>query len=262
MPKGSQNYDSISMVDRAMQIINEIYRIDLPVGVSELAYNLNLPKATVYRILNTLLKWDVVVKDENDKYSLGLIFIQYSEKVKSEISINSIAMPFMLELSKTTGEFINLGIINDDNVVTISSINGESSALVSRLIPVSPLHCSSMGKIFLSYKSDAEIQDYFRRHNQKRTINTITTYNDFLNERNKILSNGISQDNEEYEYGLGCIAAPVFNYENEVIAAIGVSGPISRMNVKGMNTIEKKLRVAANNISDKLHLAKLDNSFI
>ncbi|WP_456298130.1 IclR family transcriptional regulator [Aminipila terrae] len=183
--------------------------------------------------------------------------MEYSEKVKSEISLNTIAKPFMTEAAERTGEFINLGILCEDTVVTILNVNGERSALVSRLIPVCPLHCSSMGKIFLSSQTEEEIKEYFRKHFQKRTQYTIATYNEFIQEKDKIVSSGVSYDNEEYEYGLGCIAAPLYSCEDKIIGAISVSGPLSRMKIKGMDSIENCIREAANQINEKLKLAHI-----
>ncbi|ADK15986.1 MULTISPECIES: IclR family transcriptional regulator [Clostridium] len=261
MTNNSQNYDSISMVDRAIQIINEIYKSEVPIGVSEISSNLDLPKATVYRILNTLFQNSIIEKDKNGKYGLGLIFIQYSEKVKSKVDLNLIAKPFMVDLSAKTGESTNLGILDEDNVVTISSVNGESSVLVSRLIPVSPLHCSSMGKIFLSYQDDEMIKAYFKRHNQKRTVNTISNYEDFLLERKKIIAEQISYDIEEYEYGLGCISAPIYNSKGKIAAGISVSGPISRMRFKGIKYIENELKNVANKISEKVKVLGINITY-
>lgn len=148
-----------------------------------------------------------------------------------------------------------MGILSEDFVVTIFSVEGESSALVSRLVPMSPLHCSSMGKLFLSAMDEENAKTYFAAHQVKRTFNTITNYSDFLIEKEKILKSYISYDIEEYEYGLGCVAAPIFDMENRIVAAVSVSGPISRLKFKGVQNIVDELKKATSKISDSLKIS-------
>ncbi len=257
MNKG--NYDTITMVDRAVLILEEIFSADEYIGVSEIAQNLELPKATVYRILNTLYQRNFVEQDnETDKYKLGLTFIQYGEKVKSKLNIKTISEQFMENLSQNVGETVNLGISHDGNIINIFSIEGESSTLVSKLIPISPLHCSSTGKILLSQMTEEEIENYFDSHEiQKRTINTIVRYEDFRKEKEEILKEKVAFDNEEYEYGLTCIASPIINMKGKTIAALSVSGPTSRLKFKGIDYIIEELKKISSEISGRLKEAQL-----
>lgn len=58
----------VPMIDRALEIINYMYE-NGSVGISQISQDLDLPKATIYRILFTLSKWDFVEKDrETEKY--------------------------------------------------------------------------------------------------------------------------------------------------------------------------------------------------
>lgn len=252
-------YDTITMVDRAVQIMNEIFLSEEPIGVSEIAQNLDLPKATVYRILNTLCQKNIIIKDpDSDKYELGLIFIEFGEKVKSKLSLKTISEPLMEKLSKSIGESVNLGILHERDVLSICSIEGESSVLISKLIPISPLHCSSMGKILLSEMDDNKIREYFKSNRiQKRTINTIIDYDTFIIEREKILKEKFSFDREEYEYGLTCISCPITNKDGIVVAALSISGPTSRLQYKGLDNIMKELKNSAVQISEQVKTAML-----
>ena len=69
--KNSNNY-IISMVDKTFEIIEYMYERGGGIGISQISKELNLPKATIYRILTTLRKWGYVEKTEElDKYMLG-----------------------------------------------------------------------------------------------------------------------------------------------------------------------------------------------
>lgn len=247
----------ITMVDRAMNIIEYIYNSTDAIGVSKIAKDLDLPKATVFRILNTLEKWDLVKKiNADNKYILGASNIKYGEKAKNEFDIVTIATPYMEKLSNDIGETINLGMKYQDDALILKSIEGESSILVSKLIPITPLHCSSIGKLFLSEFNDKELKKYFSSNLSKRTINTITNIKEFIDEEGNIINSSIAHDNEEYEYGLTCIASPIKNKNGKAIAGISISGPTTRLQYKNLEYLEKKLKSTTETISNELNKIK------
>jgi DNA-binding IclR family transcriptional regulator len=251
MDKENMDSNYITMVDRALKILDYIFNENKGSGISQIAVDLDLPKANIFRLLNTLDKWGFVEKDRNDKYSLGKALIKYGNKAKGNLDVLTIAEPIIKELAVQVGESVNVGIEYDQNVLTILSEQGESSVLISRLIPISPLNCSSMGKIFLSNSSEELIRNYFNtKRPEKRTISSITTVEKFLQIRNEIIESNVAYDNEEYEYGLTCIAAPIRDQEGKIVAAISVSGPTSRLKFKGIDMIVEKLKSSAQNISD------------
>ncbi|AOT73026.1 hypothetical protein Gferi_07155 [Geosporobacter ferrireducens] len=241
----------ITMIDRAFEILYYISNHQDPVGISQIAKELDLPKANIFRILNTLHKWDIVERSENDKYILGKGLIKYGNKAKERMNLISISSPIVKKLSQEIGETVNIGIKYEENVLTVYSEEGESSSLVSKLIPISPLNCSSMGKIFLSHATEEELLKYFSSNElEKRTINTIIDIKDFLKIKGSIIEEDIAFDHEEYEYGLSCVASAIKDIDGKIIAAISVSGPTSRLKFKGMEKIKQKLMDCAKSISE------------
>jgi len=251
MEELEKKYDSIIMIERALNVIKMLSDAEGSAGVSEIADNLDLPKATVYRILNTLNKSGFAVKDpENDKYDLSIAFIEIGEKLKYRMDIEKISSGVMEELSKKIGETVNLGIFYEDEVLTVHSVQGESSILVSKLKATAPLYCSSSGKLYLSEMADSGAKEYFQREKiLKRTINTITSYEEFLKEKEKILKEKIAYDREEFEYGLTCISCPVFGKGNEIKATLGISGPTSRLVYKDFDCLAEEIKLAAKDLS-------------
>jgi DNA-binding IclR family transcriptional regulator len=253
----------IPMVDKTLEIIEYMYVRGGQIGISQISKDLNLPKATVYRILTTLRKWDYVEKTEDlDKYMLGKAFIKVGSKVSSETTIASIAIPFINKLAKKIGESINLGILHKGEVVTLYNAKGEDFYLISNLIPVFPLNCSAMGKLFLLKFSDKELKDYFNSSKpEKRTVNSIGDLEDFLKLKKEIERDGVSYDREEYEYGLSCIAAPIYDNSKNIIAAISISGPTTRLRYKGADYLKDLLVSTAQEIS-KVYSKMFNNNNI
>jgi len=228
-----------------------LYNSNEPVGVSKISNDLNLPKATAFRILVTLEKWNIVEKQYNtDNYKLGKTLIKYGAKVSSNLSLVEIARPIINVLSNKIGESTNLNIEYHGNSLNIYKSSNDNFKLVSKLIPISPLNCSSSGKIFLSTKSKDEIEKYFNSKDcSKRTMYSITDYDSFEKEIETIKNSGLAYDNEEYEYGLFCVGAPIYHKE-KIIATISVSGPKTRLEYKGLETIEKELKASCKMVTD------------
>ena len=239
-----------TMIDRAGQILDYLYNSKEPLGVSKVSSDLNLPKATVFRILITLEKWGIVEKEYNtDKYKLGMVLIKYGAKVSSNLSLVQIAKPIVDNLAIKIGESTNLNIEHNGYSLNIYKSSNDNSILTSRLIPISPLNCSSSGKIFLSTKSKDELIKYFNSNAcSKRTMNSIVDYEVFEGVQEVILNTGLAYDNEEYEYGLSCISAPIY-HRGKVVAAISVSGPKTRLELKGFEMIENTLKFSCETVT-------------
>ena len=188
-----------------------------------------------------------------DYYRLGLKFIYYSEAVKARLSLPSIAQPFLQSLSASTGESTSLSVLYQDHCMSLASCTGETSALTSNLLPFPSLNCCSAGKLFLSTWSDEQLMDFFSNaHFKKLTHNTIITYDDFKKEQAKILENGLAYDDEENEYGLFCISAPLFNHTGQINANIGITAPKSRLFTHDVAAIAGQVKDTARQISDIL----------
>jgi DNA-binding IclR family transcriptional regulator len=250
------------MIDRAGEIIDYIYNSNEPVGVSKISTDLNLPKATTFRILVTLEKWNIIEKQYNtDKYKLGKILIKYGAKVSSDLSLVQVTGPIIEGLSNKIGESANLNIEYQENSLNIYKSSKDNFNLVSKLIPISPLNCSSSGKIFLSAKSKEELKEYFNsKHCCKRTMYSIIDYDRFEKEVESIKYTGLAYDNEEYEYGLFCVSAPIY-HKGKIVATISVSGPKTRLEYKGLNIIEKELKLSCEMTTNLINFLDSDSLF-
>ncbi|MBS7335044.1 MAG: IclR family transcriptional regulator [Eubacteriales bacterium] len=249
--------NSINVILRTFKILETLFNSAEPMGISAIAAELKLPKVSTFRILSTLCECGAIEKDSDDRYRLGLMFVRYGERVRSDITIRSLAEPYLMKLRDITQETVNLSILYEGYVINIASFSGESFIITSRALPLSPLYCSSSGKIFLAHMDQGEIKDYFSVPRPKRTVRTITTYDEFISERQSILSLGISYDREEYEYGLYCIGAPVMGSDKKPVATISITGPSSRMELKGFDWLSKQVADNANMLSRTLLEAQL-----
>ena len=245
-------------IDKTLSVIDCISR-------SESTFNtiqkeLNLPKATLHRILQSLERYEYIEKLEpSGKYRLGIKFVFYGESVKAQQSMATIAEEYLKQLSLQTGEASSLTVLYQEHCMSLATCRGEDSALTSNLLPFPGLNCSASGKLFLSTRTEEELKAFFANQElQKLTPHTITTYQAIKQEQKKILESGISYDNEENEYGLYCMSVPLYNHTGPIHANIGITAPKSRLFMKNVSDIEAAVRAAAKAISEALTKAKCE----
>lgn len=250
--------NSVAMIKRTFEILDFIFENKGQATFPEIKDTLDIPKATIFRILSTLEQEHIIIKNQQDHYSLGKIFAYYGEAVKAEMSLLSISRQLLEDLARETGETINLNILYQDIVLNLFSVEGEESILSSKLIPLSPLNCSSTGKLFLAQKTLPEIKSYFEQNKyEARTVNSITDAEAFMDAREVILLDGYASDDEEYEYGLFCMGVPVMDCHKKMVAGISLSAPKARIFLKDIESIKKQLKTCAQEISEIMMKAKI-----
>jgi IclR family acetate operon transcriptional repressor len=138
-----------------------------------------------------------------------------------------VAQPFLDRLGKATGETINLGVSSNGLVEQIAQVDSTYLIGGTNWIGMSvPLHCSALGKVLLAYGA---AQPGPLDTLERRTAKTITTEAALRAELAGVRARGYAVTDEELEPGLVAVAAPIYGYDGNVVAALSVSGPASRM---------------------------------
>ena len=234
----------VVMVSRAMAILNYLSIKDHYVGISEIAKDMGLPKATVFRIINSLEEWNAVEYEDGKGYHLGRFLIKLGKTASKDAGLIDICKPYMDKIAGEIEENVNLAIEYENAMLSIHSTNIQSLILSPKSIPISPLYCSSIGKAALAYFNEERFKNYFKRQDlRKRTQYTMTTQLELEKECEKIRKMGVAFDDQEYEEGLYCIAVPLLNNEEQLVACMGISGGYSRM-ISKKDKIVKLLKEA------------------
>lgn len=221
-------------------------------GINAITNGVNLPKTTVHRITHTLLLNHIIIRQENGTFQLGHKLAEYTVRNSYSDTLIQIANPFMKECSLQLGETINLGSLFNNQSYIIHSVQGKEYLLQMKPRMSSPLHCSGSGKVFLYSLNDEEMEAYFQNSLTKFTDNTIVDLESMRIELNHSKDQQLFFDNEEYEYGLFCVATPIWNAANEIVASLSVSGPKGRLLHIGIDNLGEILKESANQISQSL----------
>lgn len=232
-------------IEKTIDVLEAFLNQKGEIGLAQLAELTGLNISTTYRIASTLVKRGYLNQlRRGKKYSLSPKLLQFSNIILTRIAIRDIALPYLHKLNKIVNENINLAIFDNDSVVFIESIESKRYLRVSlQMGTIEPLHCCSVGKVLLAHMQDEELERYFHRKALARyTENTITDINKLKQELYIIKQEGVAIDNEEYTLGVKCVGAPVKDANRNVVAAVSITGPSTRLNNERMQELKSLIK--------------------
>jgi DNA-binding IclR family transcriptional regulator len=218
-------------LDKALNVLEMISQAG-DTRLSTLAEATGYPPATIHRILRVLVRRRYVRQDPaTRKYMLSLKCLEISSRVKDNLEIITAARPALQKLVDNTGETANLVCFENMEAVYIEQISNTKSLLrmFTRVGARVPLHSSGVGKAFLAVRPREEVLDYFRSVKKVRyTENSLVKESEFFRDLEETRTRGYAVDREEFEDGVGCIAA-VITQNGDIAGAMSISGPSSRL---------------------------------
>lgn len=245
----------VKSVSRALDIITLVSLKKGGLGVTEIANQIDINKSSVYRILSTLVQYGYVEQDhETGKYKLGYKFLEISSKLLESIDLRAEARMYLQELENETNEVIHLVVYDQGEVVYIEKLDGnETLRMHSKVGKRAPMHCTSVGKAILAHLPSSIVLDILDRKGlPMHTDKTITNKEAFLAELMTVRQKGYALDLEENEYGITCIAVPIFDHMGQAIAAVSISGPTIRMTEQRLDQLQIRMQHIGKQISGRL----------
>lgn len=244
---------TVQSLDRAFLLIELLSRYPQGVSLAEISSNSGLAKATVSRLLATLIQNSYVVQNpDSKKYRLTMRMFEIGSRVVGGANLLSIAKPYLETLSSITGDAVHLVSRVNDEVVYLYKEEA-STSVVRRSSCVglrNPMYCVGVGKAIMAFLPEEEVHAIWQRITPVQfTPTTITTEKRMREELDRIRRIGYAVDNEEHELGVRCIAAPILDINGSPIAAISISAPIEDMTEAKIQEYAPLILVAANKIS-------------
>ncbi len=216
----------IQSLARGLAVLKWMADVDHGISVTELADQLGVNKATVSRMLHTLMHHGFVEKAvDGRRFQLGPALVRLSRSVIERSKLREVAKPYLKQLVELTGECAHLAIYAQGQALYMDQVESDASLRVNADVGhMAPLHCTALGKVLLAF-GDHPLPSEL----EKRTQRTCDSMEQLQHELSDIRQKGYAVDNEEYDRGVRCIAVPVFDYKDEVAGAIGISGPAARL---------------------------------
>jgi DNA-binding IclR family transcriptional regulator len=245
----------IQSLARGLDILGILADAGRPLGVTEVASIVGVDKSSAYRLLSTLAgRGFVEQNDENRRYSLGLRIVELSRGSLDRLELRTVARPYLKQLRDRVGESAHLAMMAEGHVVYIDTeASGASLNVHTEIGRIAPAHCTAIGKVMMAFASPDELERIANQNGLTRyTQRTITTLQELKPHLEIVRGRGYAVDDEEFEYGVRCVAAPVRDHRDKVIASVGISGPSIRVPLERIAAIGQIVSETGNEISHSL----------
>ena len=222
----------VQSLTRGLSLLEALARAEGGLTLTDLAQRVQLAPSTAHRLLATLEKMGYVYQGgELGRWYIGLQAFTVGSSFLANRDFVAQSHPYMRRLMEQSGETANLGILDGTDAVFIDQVQcREMMRTIVKLGSRVPLHASGVGKAIFAALPDEQIDAILKVKGLPRiTANTITSPETMWASIRVIRQRGWSFDDEEHALATRCVAAPIYNEHAEVLGAISLAGPSSRL---------------------------------
>jgi DNA-binding IclR family transcriptional regulator len=220
---------------------------------ADIARQLGIPVTTTLRIMATL-QLEGYARRAEGRFELGPVLIHLGNASLAGTEIRELALPILQELTMHTDETSHLAVPCDDRSLIVA-VQDSPHPLRASSRPgfLAELHCSSTGKVFLAFLHRDRLDELCAwARLTRRTEHTLVTLADIRREAETTRKRGYSLDDEEFNLGVRCLAAPVFSSDGTCVAAIGITAATVRFTRTRTSEIAALVTGAARELSRRL----------
>lgn len=241
-------------VAKALEVLDLVAAHGRPVRFSDLLDQSPYPKATLYRLLQTLVGQGMLRFDpERGCYSMGMRLVRLAHVAWQQSSLAPIARPHLDRLTYEVGETVHLAQLDHGQVLYVDKRNArEPIAMYSQAGKVGPAYCTGVGKAMLAFLPETALPASLRQQSwHPFTPRTLTSPQALTAELAKIRARGFACDNEEHEPGIICVALPILSSRGSVLGALSVTSTTARTTLEDLEKLAPAIRQVAQTIAQE-----------
>ncbi|MEW6080223.1 MAG: IclR family transcriptional regulator [Bacillota bacterium] len=252
---GLSQKNTVRSVERALDIVSAMTEVPSGQSLTDLSRKTGLSVATVFRLVNTLMAKGFADQDwVTGKYRLGFRIIEIAAALLDSLDVVRVATPYAEELARVSKENVNLSVIDHDEALCLVSKETPSNfqvriALGERVA----LHVGALSKALMAFLPEREMDRIIQEKGlEAYTPNTITDPRALKPEMAKIRQQGYAFSDGEGVVGARSVAAPIRNHNGQVIAAIAILAPATRMDDRATQEFTELILKYSNAISREM----------
>ncbi|KGR82051.1 IclR family transcriptional regulator [Lysinibacillus odysseyi 34hs-1 = NBRC 100172] len=212
-------------VVRSMDILN-LFIDHTELSFHEIIKLSEIPKTSVYRMLQTLEEIGFIKKGADDNYRLDMLFLKFGHLVSNRLDVRKIAYPIMQGIHKDFKEAVILAIRDGKEAIYVEIINEKQKVRINTAIGhKSPLYVGACPRAIFSFLPEYEINVFLESVElESYAEGTITDMEKLFKRIKQERQQGFSISHSELENHISAVAAPIYNHLGEVVAAMGIAG--------------------------------------
>ncbi len=233
----------VDAVTKALEILDCFTPQETELSLNQLCDKTGLYKSRVHRLCGTLIHSGYLVRTSRTNYRLGPKLMVLGKVYEKTNSLRSIAVPLMRKLTAETGESTALFVIDGTRSICMAREMGHSRLVYSinegDYMELAP---TASGRTLLAYSDPAFVERVLTRVQMVRfTENTIMDSGAIKERLALIRQRGYDINDQGREEGISAIAAPLFDFDNNVPAVIAIVGPSHRFKEENRERLIKGL---------------------
>lgn len=241
-----------SMLDRLVRILDSFDSKNPSMSVAALARRAQIPRATMYRLLDDMVSHGLLARDKDGKVSLGLRLWELATRSATTQDLRSAALPFMEDINQLLGQNTQLALLHEDEVLVIERLSRPGSVVNQASVAGRmPVHSTSMGLALLAFSAPHVLDDYLSRRAEMLEHH----HPQWRHELAEIRRRGYATLDGLIDPETTGAAAPILDGQRYAVAVLSVVVP---REATSLPAVAMALRTAARGISRALgHLADL-----
>jgi DNA-binding IclR family transcriptional regulator len=251
----TQGSGLIQSVVMTGQILEALAAAGQPMRLTALANHLGEPKARMHRHLSTLKYLGFVEQDvETEFYKLGLKLAHVGQAAMEQFDLRHLAEPYAMKLRDLTGQTIVLSIPASGDAIVSAAWEFPNPVMISvKLGYRLPAHASAQGRLTLAFSAPELQARVLSRKLQALTPRTLTDPVKLRVRLAAVRKQLYEVVADETLLGIATVAAPILNFENELVGIIAVVGMTQHVHDPVEQQQLLHLRACAKAISLKLN---------
>ncbi len=244
----------LSSVTTAIHLLKTFSAEDEDLGISELAKRLRVAKSTVHRLASALLDEGLLQQNpETGRYCLGIGLFALGSLVRARLDVTSESRHILNELRDKTGENVRLAVLERQSAVLLHDLESpQTLRLRSATGQLRPAYCTAEGYCLLAGLREPELKKFLMVPRIQRRPSTPMDDEELRAQIRKVKRLGYAIEDEICDEGTRGIAAPIYNGDGRIVAAVGVAGPRLRIRKSQFPKLAQTVMAAADQISQRL----------
>jgi DNA-binding IclR family transcriptional regulator len=250
----TESYPGTQAVARAIALLKTFNDAQPEWVLSELAQATGLNKTTAFRLLAALEAEGLIMRNPlSGGYRLGLELVAMGGCATRSNPLRAVSRPVLESLAQECDEAATLEVLTGAHVLVVDEVPsrhpmGMSQDVGRRL----PAHATATGKLLLAYLAATSGEPDWHLPLARLTERTVVDPLQLRSQFEQIRQQGTAQTVEELEPGFVAIAAPVYDRERQVVAAVSVGGSSLRLTPERVPAVTALVQMAARQISRQL----------
>ncbi len=240
------------VLEKAMAVLNLVSAARAPMTFTQLQRASALPKATLHRMLGTLVREGLLRHDSYNKtFQLGFRLLELAHEVWSDFDLRVAAQDELVRLRNAFDASVQLVVLSGQQMVVVAGEDASREPQAASKVGLRlPMHASAAGKVIAAHLAPAQQAELLAASPLERfTEHTIAAPQALRDELDLTRARGYALEAGEYDAGRVSVAAPVFDYEGRAIGAVAVTASAAALDARRAHSLSAELIGAARTIT-------------